>query len=352
MSFFFNVKRRYNRTITKKVYEYETSGNRNMGNLAKVTQDGVDTVIATDNVGNITQVGNMTYSYDYLNRLHRAIGNGVTREYGYDDKGNIQTVTTNGNVTRFIYENDKLKSYGDKTLTYDTNGRITNCNNLKFYWSGNKVSSVEVSGSNVYTFEYNQNGLRKKKSNYRVGTYVTYTYEGDLLVKQYDGTNKLFYLYDENNKLYGLIWNGTKYFYKRNIIDEIVGIVDFDGTVVVEYSYDPFGKLLSTTGSLSSTLGVLNSILYKGYVYDHESALYYCKTRFYYPEICRWISEDSTRYLDPESISGINLWLYCNNNPVNLVDPTGHFVISVFFVCLGVGALIGFGTAYGSDVIE
>ena len=56
-----------------------------------------------------------------------------------------------------------------------------------------------------------------------------------------------------------------------------------------------------------------------------ETGLFYCNSRYYNPEWCRWISPDDIVYLDPESVNGLNLYAYCNNDPVNKYDPTGHF---------------------------
>ena len=64
--------------------------------------------------------------------------------------------------------------------------------------------------------------------------------------------------------------------------------------------------------------------MYKGYIYDVETQLYWVSSRYYSPELCRWISPDSIEYLDPESINGLNLYAYCGNDPVNRFDPTGH----------------------------
>ena len=85
--------------------------------------------------------------------------------------------------------------------------------------------------------------------------------------------------------------------------------------------------------------------MYKGYIYDVENQLFYCNSRYYSPELGRFISPDSIDYLDPESINGLNLYAYCNNNPIMYADPSGQFIISTLIICAIVGAAVGFGTA-------
>ena len=99
---------------------------------------------------------------------------------------------------------------------------------------------------------------------------------------------------------------------------------------------------------INNNVSKYNPFIYKGYYYDEETELYYCNTRYYSPEIGRWISIDDVDYLDPESVSGLNLYCYCINDPINKYDPSGHFVISAIII----GAGIGFLTSYISDVIS
>ncbi len=96
------------------------------------------------------------------------------------------------------------------------------------------------------------------------------------------------------------------------------------------YVYDAWGnhKVLNPDGSENtnpSFIGNINPIRYRSYYYDVETGLYYLHSRYYDPRTGRFISPDSTDYLDPSMISGMNLYAYCGNNPVNRSDLTGTF---------------------------
>lgn len=69
---------------------------------------------------------------------------------------------------------------------------------------------------------------------------------------------------------------------------------------------------------------VYNVIGFRGYYLDSETGWYFLNARYYSPEWRRFISPDDTAYLDPESVNGLNLYCYCNNDPVNYADPSGR----------------------------
>lgn len=87
--------------------------------------------------------------------------------------------------------------------------------------------------------------------------------------------------------------------------------------------------MLDASGNVinsASHIGNLNSFRYRGYFYDAETGLYNLKTRFYDPEVGRFLNMDSIDYAAPETINGLNLFAYCNNNPVMNVDPDGAWI--------------------------
>ena len=73
----------------------------------------------------------------------------------------------------------------------------------------------------------------------------------------------------------------------------------------------------------NKTLAELNPFRYRGYYYDTETGLYYLKTRYYDPEIGRFITIDDLSYLDSDTINGLNLYAYCGDNPVMRTDSQG-----------------------------
>ena len=105
----------------------------------------------------------------------------------------------------------------------------------------------------------------------------------------------------------------------------MVGIYDASGTIVARYEYDAWGNQL--TEQAPGSIGELNPIRYRGYYYDNETGYYYCQSRYYNPEWCRWISADALMSTG-QGVLGTNMYAYCRNNPVNRCDPSGAFDIN------------------------
>ena len=112
---------------------------------------------------------------------------------------------------------------------------------------------------------------------------------------------------------------------------------------MVKYVYDAWGNHgVEVLDSSCETLANINPFRYRGYYYDTETELYFLKTRYYDPEIGRFMTIDGIEYLDPETINGLNLYAYCGNNPVMRVDPNGN---AWWHWLLGAVAVVGLAIA-------
>ena len=234
---------------------------------------------------------------------------------------------------------DQLTSYNGQVIEYDVLGNPTTYRGNNLTWT--KVSKLASFGNN--TFKYNASGIRFKKNN------TVYTLEGNKILKEIDGSKTLTYYYGVNGVV-GFNYNKKDYFYCKNLQGDIVSIYRADGTKVAEYAYNAWGKILKVNNYTSDNIGTLNPFRYRSYYYDIETNLYYLETRYYDPETGRFISADNTKYLEPEVINGLNIYIYCNNNAVMGYDPSGKFDIRIAIIGAAIGAVVlgvaGGATAY------
>ena len=91
---------------------------------------------------------------------------------------------------------------------------------------------------------------------------------------------------------------------------------------MVEYTYNTWGKKVTTTGSMAETLGRWQPFRWRGYVYDHEWGMYYLQSRYYDPTTGRFISAD-TLLSTGQGVLGHNAFAYCLDNPVRFRDSQG-----------------------------
>ena len=140
----------------------------------------------------------------------------------------------------------------------------------------------------------------------------------------------------------------TYYLFTKNLQGDIVGIYTSDGAKVAEYRYDAWGNHTVYDGNgaavpstATSFIGNINPFRYRGYYFDTESGFYYLNSRYYDPQVKRFISADDISYLGANGdLNSFNLYAYCSNNPVMCVDPTGHVLGFVGSVIVGGAALL------------
>ncbi len=173
---------------------------------------------------------------------------------------------------------------------------------------------------------------------------ITFTYdcEGNLAQQ----SNGMSFFYDSQG-VSGFAYGGSNYYYKKDALGNVIAILDATGATVASYEYNAWGEH-SISGN--TTIGNLNPFRYRSYYYDTETGFYYLQTRYYDPVTCRFLNMDDIDYADPSSIGGLNLYAYCNNDPVNYIDPTGHDPAWWEWLLLGIAAAVIVGAAIVATV--
>ena len=316
-----------------------------------------------DSMGNIVEIFEngrsvCRYEYDALGRLTRednkAFGKTIT--WSYDNNGNIiakyeyELTTTrtnelhmlNGTCKLYTYDDnsDQLMSYGDEAFVYDTIGNPTTYRGKTATWAyGRQLTAYDGN-----TFIYDARGRRMSKQKEGESA-ITFTYDSNgNLIKQ---SNGLEFFYDHTG-VFAVKYNGSTYFYRKNAQNDIIALLDNNGSVVVKYKYDAWGKCVVDASTTNTELANLNPFRYRSYYLDTETGFYFLKTRYYDPEIGRFMTIDDLSYLDPDSINGMNLYAYCLNNPVMMIDETGHmpeWLSNLLIVCIGVLVIAGLAVA-------
>ena len=335
-------------------YEYASgkTANSTTNLVSKLTQKyGTDELVnyeyTYDGNGNITQIyenGTLAhkYTYDNLNQLKEEYDyiNRFYINYSYDNAGNIQTKNEqyldptydypSGSFTGNVYEyndtkwRDKVSKINGDTITYDESGNpLSYRDGMTFTWEhGRQLASLQTDDNSV-NYKYDSNGIRTQKS--VDGTNTNYYYDSDKnLIGLTKGEDTLLFYYDSDGNVTSFKYNGTMYYYIKNLQGDIVKIIDQTGTEVAGYVYDAWGNIHSETGD--SNLKSLNPFRYRGYVYDEETGLYYLQSRYYDPLSGRFLNADV--YCDTCSGSPLstNMFSYCENNAIMKYDVTGNDV--------------------------
>ena len=205
--------------------------------------------------------------------------------------------------------------------------------------------------SNFTAYTYNADGIRTGKT--VNGIKHEYILNGSqILAEKWTQNNVeyvLVYIYDETGAPIGLKYRTSNYangvfdffFFEKNLQGDIVAIYNSTGEKIGTYAYTAFGEIVTTTVSGNTTLennivNNYNPFRYRGYYYDVETGWYYLQSRYYNPGGGRFLNADSCLY---SSIFGFNLFAYCNNNPVNYVDPYGESAEAIFWGWVSGGAI-------------
>lgn len=338
-------------------YLYDSLGQlikwKNTSTGTSVHDRGLDEYNYTyDNGGNI-----LTAKHEVRETLEQEnYTTDYTAAYTYDsDFSDLLTGYTKTFADGSVQSN--TYTYGDfvnpTTITKtDSNGTET----WNLTWEqGRQLASIAI-GNNTITYDYDENGLRtyKKQAD---GSEYFYYYDGSRLeyVKILDAngdlTCSLHYVYNSSGQAEYILYRGANYatakqfalFYilrdSEGKIHKLLQVRKKSGSSVaamleesVIYHYDPYGRLLEVEQPEGDVVGNYNPLIYKDYVYDFDTELYYLQSRYYDAEVGRFLNSDAFDVitLSPTTLTDKNLFAYCDNNPIDRVDTGGDVWETVF----------------------
>jgi RHS repeat-associated protein len=301
------------------------------------------------------------YTYDSQNRVTDVDvlnSNNVEVQkwtYGYDANGNRTSYTQLSPAVSIGYtytggNEIQTETQGSTTLTFsfDGNGNLTGQTSGQSLAYNGKEQTTGI-GSNSYTYSGPSQQDRVQING------ATLDYSGLGVSQQTDSSGTTYFTRCScgllNNER---IPNGSRYYYLFDGLGSIVGMTSDSGSKVNSYDYDAYGVMLNQV----EKTGVNNPFKYAGGYLD-ASGYYQFGVRYYDPSLGRWTQQDSVAG-SLFDLNSANRYTYVEDDPVNLVDPSGkasvpNFSLACFFGAVGgiatviVGALVAEALSLGID---
>lgn len=281
------------------------------------------------------------WSFDYFEnkgQLKEVELNGVKTSFAYDAIYN-RLQGPNG-TNEYTQDGDQLISDDHWTYEYDGNGNLISKTSKAnsdlvhhyYYNSESKLVRFEISDGSVSAplvkakYSYDPSGRRiGKQLIYRdhptKNSVRWYNYEGDNIFQEFDENFEVVRTYINNGikgGILGFIENNKAYYFIKDIKQSVQKVIDEDGVVVAEYSYDWYGGATGH-GPMADQIPVR----FNSKWYDPESELYCFTARYYDPSTGRFTQPDPLFHEKPEGTFVANPYVYALGNPIRYSDPHG-----------------------------
>lgn len=300
-----------------------------MGAISNHTHRTGDGSLFCGTDGNVIADERNQYTYDSHGQLIRVSGADES-SYAYDSRGNLLSKTEDGISVQYAYTNaqwpDQVTAVDGVELTYDQVGNLTGYGARQYNWTRGKLLESVTDEQGSYTYTYDADGYRATKVTANGKT--TFDTIGGQLLAQAGPEGNLYFQYSGGTP-FGFVLDDIQYYYLTNLNGDVVGIIDAQGNLLAQYVYDPWGKLLqinTTEPDNADQLAVAtaNPLRYRGYYYDSETGMYYLQSRYYDPDLGRFISADDFDCLTTSNFFSVNAYAYCWNSPIAFKDSEGN----------------------------
>jgi RHS repeat-associated protein len=251
--------------------------------------------------GATTGSSSVTYGYDAADNLTRMVAGTNTTTNIYDAANQVQTATTMSGTTQVQKYSYTFDPNGNRTSRTDKNNVITN-----YGWDqAGRLTSVGTGA----TYGYNGDGLRMTKTAASTTTQFTWEVATSLPLVLKDGSTA--YVYGPGGLPIEQVSGSSVLWFGHDQIGSTRALLDNTGATQATYSFDSYGNLAASTGTLT------NPIQYAAQYLDSESSLYYLRARSYDPVSGQFMSRD------PAVTATRQPYAYVADNPLNGTDPTG-----------------------------
>jgi RHS repeat-associated protein len=287
----------------------------------------------------------LIFEYDKRSQMTDAdisnIGGGHwVAHYSYHDNGDMAYRAIQSDNQSFFYNGYSLTNADGNSLDYDKNGQLTAGIGTSLVWNwDNKLRSAEK-GNTAINLKYDPAGNRIAKDVNVSQTLTARKYIVDIVgdlptilleLNPNDSMNiEKIYIYANSQIVAQHDGNSSdpRYFYLHDRLGSVREIINTSGSVVKFYTYQPFGETIESGGTF------INPFKFTGQWFDPETGYYYLRTRQYDPYISRFTSRDPVFGQFEEPIT-LHKYLYCGNDPLNQLDPTGLITFHITGTVMG-----------------